>query len=69
MNMAADRDTDMVGAFIKKFGAVVSDGVRPAYDSVYFIRDAIEKGYLATAASIALKLPFLEGEKICNHAL
>ena len=61
MNMAADRDTDMVGAFIKKFGAVVSDGVRPAYDSVYFIRDAIEKGYLATAASIALKLPFLEG--------
>lgn len=61
MNMAADRDTDMVGAFIKKFGTVVSDGVRPAYDSVYFIRDAIEKGYLATAASIALKLPFLEG--------
>lgn len=37
------------------------EDVRPAYDAVYFIRDAIEAGYLATPTSIALKLPFLEG--------
>ena len=40
------------------------EDVRPAYDAVYFIRDAIEEGYLATPTSIALKLPFLEGSTV-----
>ena len=34
------------------------------------IRDDIEAGYLVTPASIALKLPFLEGETILgNYAI
>ncbi len=40
------------------------DGIRPAYDAVYYIRDAIEEGYLATAVSVALKLPFLTGSTV-----
>lgn len=61
VNMAADREDEAVQSFVKKLGGAVCDGVRPAYDAVYFIRDAIEKGYLATATSVSLKLPFLEG--------
>lgn len=61
-NMAADNDDAQIRSFVDRFGEVSCDGVRPAYDAVYMIRDAIEAGYLATPASIALKLPFLEGE-------
>ena len=61
VNMAVDKDNEAVKSFAGKLGDVTSDGVRPAYEAVYFIRGAIESGHLATAASIALKLPFLEG--------
>lgn len=61
VNMAVDKKDENVESFVKKLGSVTSDFVGPAYDAVYFIRDAIESGYLATAVSIALKLPFLEG--------
>lgn len=64
VNMAVDRDDKAVKDFLGSLGDVTSDGVRPAYDAVYFIRDAIESGYLATPASIALKLPFLEGSTV-----
>ena len=60
--MAVDNADVQVKNFVKKLGEVSCDGVRPAYDAVYMLRDAIEAGYLATPASIALKLPFLEGE-------
>lgn len=61
-NMASDNDDPQIRSFVDKIGEVSFDGVRPAYDAVYMIRDAIEAGYLAAPASIALKLPFLEGE-------
>ena len=61
-NMAEDNDDPQINSFVDRFGDINCDSVRPAYDAVYMIRDAIEAGYLATPASIALKLPFLEGE-------
>lgn len=69
-NMAADNDDLQISSFVDRFGDINCDSVRPAYDAVYMIRDAIEAGYLATPASIALKLPFLEGETILgNYAI
>lgn len=61
VNMAADREDEAVQNLVRKLGSAACDGVRPAYDAVYFIRDAVETGYLATATSVSLKLPFLEG--------
>ena len=66
-NMALDRESTYVTEFVDKLGKITGDGVRPAYDAVYFIRDAIEKGYLSTSASIALKLPFLAGSTMLGE--
>ncbi len=66
-NMAADNDDPQISTFVNRLEDVSCDGIRPAYDAVYMIRDAIEAGYLATPASIALKLPFLEGETLLGN--
>lgn len=70
-NMSVTNTNPDIGAFIEKYCSTYSvaadamcDGIRPAYDAVYFIRDAIEEGYLATAVSVALKLPFLTGSTV-----
>lgn len=68
VNMAYDSTDSKIGEFVEYFCGKsgyepeqLKDGVRPAYEAVYYLRDAIEAGYLAAPVSVALKLPFLTG--------
>lgn len=68
VNMAYDSTDLKIGDFVAYFCGrsgyepeQLKDGVRPAYEAVYYLRDAIEEGYLATPVSVAMKLPFLAG--------